>query len=144
VRWFRCGLIIARLSFAGFPPLRPGFELGSCHVGFVVDKLALEQGFSEYFNFRCESFQPAAPFIIRGWCNKPTYRADSVSLTRRDSLLQKLLESKSEQLKELEDRALVPQCIECYVQNEHHFHIYLYVVSRIPSKHILQKLRTII
>jgi hypothetical protein len=29
--------------FSDFPPLRPGFEPGSGHVGFVVDKSALWQ-----------------------------------------------------------------------------------------------------
>jgi hypothetical protein len=30
---------------AGLPPRRPGFDPGSAHVGFVVDKLALGQVF---------------------------------------------------------------------------------------------------
>jgi hypothetical protein len=40
---------------AGFPPRRPGFASGQ-HVGFVVDKAALGQVFSEYFGFPCQSF----------------------------------------------------------------------------------------
>jgi hypothetical protein len=32
---------------AGFLPQRPGFEPGSGHVGFVVNKVALGQVFSE-------------------------------------------------------------------------------------------------
>jgi hypothetical protein len=40
---------------AGFPPQRPGFEPGSGHVGFGVDKVALGQVFSEYFGFPCQS-----------------------------------------------------------------------------------------
>jgi hypothetical protein len=36
---------------AGFPSRRPGFETGSGNVGFVVDKVALVQVFSEYFDF---------------------------------------------------------------------------------------------
>jgi hypothetical protein len=32
------------------PPRRPGFASGQ-HVGFVVDKAALGQVFSEYFGF---------------------------------------------------------------------------------------------
>jgi hypothetical protein len=32
-------------------PRRPGFEPGSGQVGFVVDKVALGQNFSEYFGF---------------------------------------------------------------------------------------------
>jgi hypothetical protein len=39
---------------AGFPPRRPGFASGQ-HVGFVVDKAALTQVFSEYFGFPCQS-----------------------------------------------------------------------------------------
>jgi hypothetical protein len=41
-------------SVAGFPPRRPGFEPGSGHVGFVVNKVALRQVFSEYFGFPCQ------------------------------------------------------------------------------------------
>jgi hypothetical protein len=37
------------------PPRRPGFEFEQ-HVWFVVDKAALEQVFSEYFDFPCQSF----------------------------------------------------------------------------------------
>jgi hypothetical protein len=40
---------------AGFPPRRPGVEPGSGQVGFVVDKMALGQVFSEYFGFPCQS-----------------------------------------------------------------------------------------
>jgi hypothetical protein len=38
---------------AGFLPRRAGFELGSGYVGFVMDKVALGQVFSEYFGFPC-------------------------------------------------------------------------------------------
>jgi hypothetical protein len=38
-----------------FPPRRPGFDPRSSHVGFVVDKVALGQVFSEYFAFPCHS-----------------------------------------------------------------------------------------
>jgi hypothetical protein len=34
---------------AGLPTRRPEFDPGSVHVGFVVDKVALGQGFLEYF-----------------------------------------------------------------------------------------------
>jgi hypothetical protein len=34
---------------------RPGFAYGH-HVGFVVDKAALGQVFSEYFGYPCQSF----------------------------------------------------------------------------------------
>jgi hypothetical protein len=41
-----------RQSVAGFSPRRPGFDPGSVHVGFVVDKVALGQIFPpEYFGF---------------------------------------------------------------------------------------------
>jgi hypothetical protein len=39
----------------GFPPWRPGFAPGAGQVGFVVDKVALGQVFSEYFGFPCQS-----------------------------------------------------------------------------------------
>jgi hypothetical protein len=38
----------------GFPPRRPWFAFGQ-HVGFVVDKAALGQVFSEYFGFPYQS-----------------------------------------------------------------------------------------
>jgi hypothetical protein len=40
-----------RRLVAGFPKRRPGFEPRSRHVGFVVNKVALGQVFSEYFGF---------------------------------------------------------------------------------------------
>jgi hypothetical protein len=43
-----------RQLVVGFPPLRPGFEHGSGHVGFVVDRVALRQVFSDYFGFPCQ------------------------------------------------------------------------------------------
>jgi hypothetical protein len=33
---------------------QPGFELRSGQVGFVVDKVALKQVFSQYFVFPCQ------------------------------------------------------------------------------------------
>jgi hypothetical protein len=41
--------------------------------GFVVDKTALRQFFSEYFGFPCQSFSTNFPImvIIRGWLNRP-------------------------------------------------------------------------
>jgi hypothetical protein len=39
---------------AGFPPRRPDLDPTSGHVGFVADKVALGQGFSEYFDFPCQ------------------------------------------------------------------------------------------
>jgi hypothetical protein len=43
-----------RRLVAGFPQPRPGFQPRSSHVGFVVDKVALEQVISEYFGFPCQ------------------------------------------------------------------------------------------
>jgi hypothetical protein len=43
-----------RRLYAGFPPRRPGVEPRPGHVGFVVDKVALGQVFSEYFDFSCQ------------------------------------------------------------------------------------------
>jgi hypothetical protein len=48
-------LNLLKRIYAGFPPRRPGFASGQ-HVGIVVDKEALEQVFSEYFGFPCQSF----------------------------------------------------------------------------------------
>jgi hypothetical protein len=44
-----------RRLVSGFPQRQPGLEPGSGHVGFVVDKVALGQVFSEYFGFPCRS-----------------------------------------------------------------------------------------
>jgi hypothetical protein len=47
---------------ADFPPRQPGFEPGSGHVGFVVDKVELGQVFSAYFGFPLPIFiPPVAP-----------------------------------------------------------------------------------
>jgi hypothetical protein len=43
---FTCLGMLKRLV-AGFPPRRPGFKPGFSHVGFVVDKVALGNVFSE-------------------------------------------------------------------------------------------------
>jgi hypothetical protein len=43
-----------RWLVAGFPPRRPGFDLRSGHVGFVVDKVAFRQVSFEYFGFPCQ------------------------------------------------------------------------------------------
>jgi hypothetical protein len=45
-----------RRLVAGFTPRRPGFELWSCYVGFVVDKTPLRQDSSEYFGFPFQTF----------------------------------------------------------------------------------------
>jgi hypothetical protein len=73
---------------AGFPPRRPGFDPRSGYVGFVVDKVALGQVFSEYIGFPCQSsfhqllhnhhhqLSSGAGTISQQW---PTYQVDSVS-----------------------------------------------------------------
>jgi hypothetical protein len=50
--WNRAVPELRRLV-TGFPSRRPGFDPRSGHVGFVVDKVALGQVFSEYFGFHC-------------------------------------------------------------------------------------------
>jgi hypothetical protein len=45
------GRDITQAVIAHFPQRRPGFEPRSGNVGFVVDKVALGQVFSEYFGF---------------------------------------------------------------------------------------------
>jgi hypothetical protein len=40
---------------ADFLSRGPGFEPGSSHLGFVVDKVAMGQVFSEYYSFPCPS-----------------------------------------------------------------------------------------
>jgi hypothetical protein len=72
---------------SGFPPRRPGFEPGSSHVGFVVDKVVLGQVFSEYFSFPANLYSPpispqSPSPIIWGWYNRAEVAAvprDSVS-----------------------------------------------------------------
>jgi hypothetical protein len=49
------GRAVAQQLDAGFPPPWPRFVYGQ-HVGFVLDKAALGQVFSEYFGFPCQSF----------------------------------------------------------------------------------------
>ena len=40
-----------RRLVAGLPPRRPGFDPGSVHVGFVVNKVTLGQVFSRVLRF---------------------------------------------------------------------------------------------
>jgi hypothetical protein len=47
-----------RRLVAGLPPRRPGFDAGSVHVGFVVDKVALGQLFLPVLRFSTASFIP--------------------------------------------------------------------------------------
>jgi hypothetical protein len=47
---------------AGLPPGRPGFDPGSVYMGFVVDKVALEQVFSPSTSlFPCQFHSTGAP-----------------------------------------------------------------------------------
>jgi hypothetical protein len=80
---------------AGFPPRRPGFNPRSGHVGFVVDKVALGQVFSEYFGFPYQSFHQllykhhlssGAGTIGQQW---PTYQVDSLSVSPHPGKLKK-------------------------------------------------------
>jgi hypothetical protein len=41
--------------FNSFPTGRPGFEPRLGHVGFVVDEATLEQVFSKYLSFPCQT-----------------------------------------------------------------------------------------
>jgi hypothetical protein len=49
------GRAVARAVSGLLPTATARLELGSGHVGFVVDKTALGQVFSEYFGFPCEA-----------------------------------------------------------------------------------------
>jgi hypothetical protein len=42
-------------AITGFPLQLSGFESGSGHAGFVVDKVELWQVFSKYIGFPCKS-----------------------------------------------------------------------------------------
>jgi hypothetical protein len=71
-------------------------------MGFVVDKAALGQVFSEYFGFPCQSFHQFFSTIIitRGWHNRPT-GGRSAEWTQLDSTpyytnLKKITEVKEE------------------------------------------------
>jgi hypothetical protein len=66
-------------------------------MGFVVDKVALGQVFSEYFGFPCLSIfippiSPQSPSpIIRGWYNRPVEAAVSKSPTPLIIIKRKIL-----------------------------------------------------
>jgi hypothetical protein len=52
---------------AGLPPLRPGFDTRSGHVGFVVDKVALGQVSPRLLRFfPCRFHSTAAPLLGKG------------------------------------------------------------------------------
>jgi hypothetical protein len=48
------GRAIAQAVIPGLPPRWPGFDPRSDHVGSVVDKVAVQQVFSEYLSFPCQ------------------------------------------------------------------------------------------
>jgi hypothetical protein len=48
------GIATAQAVSSRLPTRRPGVEPRSGHLGFVVDKVALGQVFSEYFGFPCQ------------------------------------------------------------------------------------------
>jgi hypothetical protein len=48
------GRAIAQAVSLWLPPRRPGIEPSLRHVGFVVEKVALEKVFSEDFGFPCQ------------------------------------------------------------------------------------------
>jgi hypothetical protein len=72
--WDRLIALLKRLV-AAFPPRCPGFASGQ-HLGFVVDKVTLGHGTSEYFGFPCQSFHQFFIIIVtRGWHNRPLVAA---------------------------------------------------------------------
>jgi hypothetical protein len=48
------GRAIAQAVVAEFPPTQAVFELGTGHLGFVVDRVVLGHVLSEYFGFLCQ------------------------------------------------------------------------------------------
>jgi hypothetical protein len=53
-----------RRLVSGLPPRRPGFDPGSVHVGFVVDKVALVQVFPRVLRFSPVSFIPPLLYYL--------------------------------------------------------------------------------
>jgi hypothetical protein len=52
---------------AGLPPRRPGFDPGSVHVGFVVDKVALGRVFPPNSSvLPCQFRSTGAPLLRKG------------------------------------------------------------------------------
>jgi hypothetical protein len=79
-------ICMAMRLVCGFAPPRPGFELGSGHVGFVGYKVALGHVSSQYFGFSCKIVvPPIAPIssssMIWGWCNRPVVAAVPIDLS---------------------------------------------------------------
>jgi hypothetical protein len=53
-----------RYLVAGFSLWRPGFAPRAVHVGFVVDKMALQQVFLQVLQFSHQYHSTAAPYFI--------------------------------------------------------------------------------
>jgi hypothetical protein len=80
-----------RRLVTGFPPRWSGFQLGSGHVGFVVNKVALGQVFFEYFVPPASySTDCATLIIIRGWYNRPVAASVIVSVPLHPKKLNKI------------------------------------------------------
>jgi hypothetical protein len=56
-----------RRLVAGLPPPRPGFDPGSVHVGFVVDKVALGQVFPRVLRFSPVNLIPPGLRYLGKW-----------------------------------------------------------------------------
>jgi hypothetical protein len=56
-----------RRLVAGLSPRRPGFDPGSVHVGFVVDKVALGQVFPRVLRFSPVNFTPPVVHYTKKW-----------------------------------------------------------------------------
>jgi hypothetical protein len=52
-----------RRLVVGLPPRRPGFDPGSVHVGFVVDKVALGQVFPRVLRFSRQFHSTGSPLL---------------------------------------------------------------------------------
>jgi hypothetical protein len=55
---------VTYITVTSFPSRWPKFKLGSGHVGFVVDKAAQGQVFSEYFGFPASHSTDCSTFIV--------------------------------------------------------------------------------
>jgi hypothetical protein len=63
----RCYYIYHMRLVAGLPSRRPGFDPGSVHVEFVVDRVALGQVFPRVFLFSPVSFIPPLLHYLEKW-----------------------------------------------------------------------------
>jgi hypothetical protein len=100
-----------RRSAADLPPRRPGFDPGSVHVGFVVDKVALGQVFPPSSSvFPCQFHSTGAPLLgkrqktniivifIIGLHNKPHGCSASIASAAGPFTTKKKISSKSQKL----------------------------------------------